>query len=221
MPKSIEWLPEAAPEATKIPGHARRNVRNRAVSVKVTDATPRPGMVPTRVLPCLACTRSKVKCDKCSPCGRCVRLGLCCVETAPGRRSRQVTPDASPRRAFFACAAPDAPPPLPDVADLPFGPFAGLAAAPPPPELARDWAKRVPALETRVAELERENAELQFESDPAFQLGAEHMFSGMGDHSGTHHLVHSYPDEHEQCWDMCCEKFGGDLVAAELGLVRG
>lgn len=199
-------------------------MRNRAVSVKVTDATPRPGMVPTRVRPCLACTRSKVKCDKCSPCGRCVRLGLCCVETAPGRRSRQVTPDASPRRAFFACAAPDAPPPLLlEVADLPFGPFAGLAA-PTPPELARDWAKRVPALEARVAELERENAELQFEGDPASQLGAEHIFSGMCDHSGTHHLVPSglaYPDEPQQYWDMCCEKFGGDLIAAELGLVRG
>ena len=88
-------------------------------------------MVPTRVRPCLACTRSKVKCDKCSPCGRCVRLGLCCVETAPGRRSRQVTPDASPRRAFFACAAPDAPPPLLlEVADLPFGPFAGVCFLP-------------------------------------------------------------------------------------------
>ena len=39
-----------------------------------------------RAMPSIFCTRSKVKCDKCSPCGRCVRLGLRCVETAPSRR---------------------------------------------------------------------------------------------------------------------------------------
>ena len=74
MPKTIEGLQGAG----KVP--------NKAISVKTRDATPKPGMIPTLTRPCLACTRSKVKCDKCSPCGRCVRLGLRCVETAPSRR---------------------------------------------------------------------------------------------------------------------------------------
>mmetsp|Transcript_4592 Transcript_4592/g.17000 ORF Transcript_4592/g.17000 Transcript_4592/m.17000 type:complete len:963 (+) Transcript_4592:215-3103(+) len=35
---------------------------------------------------CLACSRSKVKCDRETPCARCVRLGLRCVRNAPSRR---------------------------------------------------------------------------------------------------------------------------------------
>ena len=38
---------------------------------------------------CLACRQSKVKCDRASPaCGRCVRLGIACIDSAPSRRGR-------------------------------------------------------------------------------------------------------------------------------------
>ena len=40
-----------------------------------------------KLRPCAACARSKVKCDNKKPaCGRCVRLGLACVDAAPSRR---------------------------------------------------------------------------------------------------------------------------------------
>ena len=59
----------------------KKKTRDATPKHPTRDATPKPGMIPTLTCACLACTRSKVKCDKCSPCGRCVRLGLRCVET--------------------------------------------------------------------------------------------------------------------------------------------
>ena len=41
---------------------------------------------------CAACALSKVKCDRALPsCGRCVRLGLACIDAPPSRRGRAVT----------------------------------------------------------------------------------------------------------------------------------
>ena len=41
---------------------------------------------------CLACRQSKVKCDRSMPaCGRCVRLGIACMDSAPSRRGRSRT----------------------------------------------------------------------------------------------------------------------------------
>ena len=41
---------------------------------------------------CIACASSKVKCDRKLPaCGRCVRLGLSCIDPGPSRRGRAVS----------------------------------------------------------------------------------------------------------------------------------
>lgn len=57
--------------------------------MKESDTAPAPPP-PKKQRPCVACARSKVKCDNAKPsCSRCVRLGLACVESAPSRRGKR------------------------------------------------------------------------------------------------------------------------------------